>query len=102
MGSKKPCAAINDCTAALNINPDSVKALRCRGKSYRLIGKWELALKDLAAAQAIDFDPDTADLVKLVTAKVSALEAKRTAKRVKEEDELREKLLKKKADIEKS
>ena len=29
--SKKPCAAINDCTAALNINPDSAKALRCRG-----------------------------------------------------------------------
>jgi len=99
---KKPCAAINDCAAALKLNPDSAKALRCRGKCYRFIGEWELALKDLAAAQTIDFDPDTADLVKLVTTKVSVLEAKKTAKRVKEEDKIREKLLKKKADIEKS
>ena len=58
---KKPCAAINDCTEALRINPDSAKALRCRGMAYRYIGRWSDAQLDLVAAQTIDFDPSIAD-----------------------------------------
>lgn len=63
---KKPCAAIADCTAALALNPDSAKALRCRGKAHRFLGKWEAAQLDLAAAQRIDFDPDTAGKIFLL------------------------------------
>ena len=35
----RPCAAIADSTAALALNPDSAKALRCRGKCYRYLGR---------------------------------------------------------------
>ena len=48
---RKPCAAISDCNAAISLNPDSAKALRCRGKAHRFIGKWEEALSDLSSAQ---------------------------------------------------
>ena len=64
---KKPCAAISDCTAALSLNPDSAKALKCRGKCYRYLGKWEEANLDISAAQRIDYDPDLESLQKLVT-----------------------------------
>ena len=64
---KKPCAAISDCTAALSLNPDSAKALKCRGKCYRYLGKWEEANLDISAAQRIDYDPDLESLQKLVS-----------------------------------
>ena len=54
---KRPLAAINDCTVALNINPDSAKALKVRGKAYRFVGKWKESMADLSKAMSIDFDP---------------------------------------------
>ena len=125
---KKPCAAISDCTAALSLNPDSAKALKCRGKCYRYLGKWEEANLDISAAQRIDYDPDLESLQKLVSyaltsysiylkntyiiyyvciyvlkkvsGKVAAREAKKAAKRVEEEKKQRERLLRRKAEIE--
>jgi suppressor of tumorigenicity protein 13 len=48
---RRPTAAVSDCTAAIALNPDSAKALRCRGKAFRFLGKWEESRSDLAAAQ---------------------------------------------------
>merc|ERR1711972_426589 len=42
---KRPNAAIADCTAALEINPDSGKAFRMRGKAHRFLGHWAQAHK---------------------------------------------------------
>ena len=38
---KKPNAAKKDCDAALQINPDSAKAFKMRGKANRMLGAWE-------------------------------------------------------------
>merc|ERR1719247_3408851 len=37
---KRPCACIADCDAAIEVNPDSAKAFRLRGKAYRKICNW--------------------------------------------------------------
>jgi len=99
---KKPMAAISDCTEALLLNPDSAKALRCRGRAYRYLGKWEKANLDIAAAQRIDYDPEVETLQKFVSAHVAKLEAKKCLKRNKAEKEAREKLQKRRAEIEES
>ena len=83
---KRPTAAVADCNAALEINPDSGKALKVehnqiqqcplsfcghqtkimhtapqvKGKALRFLGEWEEAHRTLAKAMAIDFDPDLA------------------------------------------
>ena len=61
----RPLAAERDCNLALAINPDSARALRVRGKVYKELLKWELALKDLSAAQSIDFDEGTVEDLKM-------------------------------------
>ena len=48
---RRPRAAVADCDAAIEKNPDSVKALKTRGKARRALGEWTGALQDLAAAQ---------------------------------------------------
>merc|ERR1719421_1053873 len=82
---KRPNACIQDCTAALAVNPDSAKAYRLRGKAHRLLGHWEDAHKDLAQGQKLDFDDDTVDMQKFIDAKWKKIEAKRTKQRIKEE-----------------
>ena len=62
---KRPMAAIRDCTEALKLNPDSAKAYKIRGKSYRRLRDFEKAHKDLAEAQKIDFDDDIEEIQKL-------------------------------------
>ena len=52
--SKRPGAAINDCTTALSSNPDSCKNLKIRGQAYFKIGQYEKAAADLRKAMAID------------------------------------------------
>eukprot|EP00961_Rhodomonas_salina_P162841 2193747-Rhodomonas_salina.1 len=39
------------CEQALEINPDSAKAFRARGKAEAMMGRWIAAVKDLATAQ---------------------------------------------------
>ncbi|CAB9523840.1 Hsc70-interacting protein [Seminavis robusta] len=56
MQLNRPLAAENDCSLALQLNPDSAKALRVRGKARKELGKYEEALHDLSASQQIDFD----------------------------------------------
>lgn len=60
--------AVLDCTWALELNPDSAKALKVRGKlRYKYLKDWHGALEDLNQAQAIDFDPDVVEILKELT-----------------------------------
>jgi len=67
---KRPCAAIRDCTAALKINNHMVKAYRLRGMAHRRLGHWKKSYRDLTEAQHLKFDPDTADMHKMVAGKL--------------------------------
>lgn len=96
---RRPNAALADCNEALKLNPDSAKALRCRGQVNRRLGNWEAANKDLSAAQSIDFDPDTEPVRKFVTSKAAELEAERVQQRIEEEEALREKVRKQRAEL---
>jgi len=55
-----PRAAIADCNAALKINPDSVKAMKFRGRAYLQIGQLQEGHRDLSRAQSIDYDDNVA------------------------------------------
>eukprot|EP00931_Biecheleriopsis_adriatica_P101152 TRINITY_DN7635_c0_g1_i1.p1 TRINITY_DN7635_c0_g1~~TRINITY_DN7635_c0_g1_i1.p1 ORF type:complete len:434 (+),score=94.65 TRINITY_DN7635_c0_g1_i1:37-1302(+) len=67
---KRPCAAIRDCTAAMKINNQLVKAHRIRGMAHRKLGHWKKAHRDLSEAQNLKFDTEIADMHKLVAGKV--------------------------------
>lgn len=79
---RRPLAALSDCDEALKLNPDSAKALRCRGTVCRHMGRWEEANKNLAAAQAIDFMPELEELRNFVNAKAAAIEAEKVISRI--------------------
>jgi suppressor of tumorigenicity protein 13 len=66
---KRPNAAVQDCIAALTINPNSARALRVRGMALLSLGHWQDARKDLLAAQQNDYDDETQATVKLLQAK---------------------------------
>merc|ERR1712232_891637 len=55
---KRPNAAIHDCTAAVEVNPDCSKAYQVRGIAHRKLGHWEEAKEDLEMAQKLDFDDE--------------------------------------------
>lgn len=63
------------------------------------LGRWEDSLKSLAAAQAIDFDPDSEPLRKAVSARVSAIEAEKVQQRLAEQEALREKVKKQREEL---
>merc|ERR1712187_708547 len=67
-------AAINDCNIALEKNCDCAKALRIRGRSYKMIGEYEKARKDLSTSQAIDYDSTAVEDLKEVMEKVAEKE----------------------------
>jgi suppressor of tumorigenicity protein 13 len=75
-------AAIADATVAIEINPDSGKAFKIRGKAKRFIGDYGGAKADLDKAQSIDYDDGVADLHDYVTKRFAkiALKAKQDAK----------------------
>jgi len=85
----RPNAAIRDCKMALEMNPDSAKALRISGKAKKNIGDYEGARKDLSASQSIDFDDAAAQDLIFVMEKVGEIEAGKTKLRLKEEVKLR-------------
>lgn len=85
----RPHAAERDCEMALQENPDSAKALRVRGKARKELGQYEKALKDLSAAQAIDFDEGTVEDLKFLTEKHLETEKSQADKRNQEEDKMR-------------
>ena len=76
MKLERPAAAINDCDAALKLNPDSCRALKTRGKVRAALGEFVEANLDLSKAQSIDFDPDLASLCAEVKAKAAETSAK--------------------------
>merc|ERR1712066_362775 len=67
-------AAIHDCNIALEKNSDCAKALRIRGKSYKMIGEYEKARKDLSTSQTIDYDSTAVENLKEVMEKVAEKE----------------------------
>mmetsp|Transcript_55766 Transcript_55766/g.122468 ORF Transcript_55766/g.122468 Transcript_55766/m.122468 type:complete len:369 (+) Transcript_55766:64-1170(+) len=83
--AKRPCACIQDCTAAIAINPDSGKAYRTRGKAHRFLGHWEEAHKDLSMGQKLDFDDATEDVQKFVADKWKKISERKTRQRIKDE-----------------
>ncbi|CAM39882.1 conserved hypothetical protein [Leishmania braziliensis MHOM/BR/75/M2904] len=62
----KPRAALHDANKTLELNSQNVRALRVRGTVNRHLGHWEDSLKDLSAAQAIDYDEKTNETLKFV------------------------------------
>ena len=104
--SKRPKAALADCNEALKINPDSAKAIRCRGTVERHLGMWEQSNKDLSAAQAIDFNPDAEEFRQFVASKMKVIDAERAQQRLEdekvrlaEEEKMREKVKKQREEI---
>mmetsp|Transcript_6727 Transcript_6727/g.11968 ORF Transcript_6727/g.11968 Transcript_6727/m.11968 type:complete len:246 (-) Transcript_6727:57-794(-) len=70
---KRPKAAAADASAALEMNPDSIKAFRIRGKARRQLGEYEAALKDLSEAQRADYDDGVEEVLRYVTARCEKL-----------------------------
>lgn len=56
---KKPNAAIRDCDIAINMNPDSAKPHKIKGKALRSLGDYENALKEIQLGQKLDWDENT-------------------------------------------
>lgn len=61
-------------TEALGVNPDSVSALRARGRARAKKGLWEGARADFSQAQRIDYDEGTEELLKEACARVKSQE----------------------------
>jgi len=96
---KKPRNVIRDCDKALVINPDNALAHRCKGKALRLLGKWEEAASSLGAAQKIDYDDDTHEMMNTI---VKPNADKLRAARLRREGKRREKDHKERAERVKS
>mmetsp|Transcript_35476 Transcript_35476/g.67980 ORF Transcript_35476/g.67980 Transcript_35476/m.67980 type:complete len:384 (-) Transcript_35476:358-1509(-) len=77
---KKPNAALRDAKAALEINPDSAKAFKCKGVAHRMLGQYDQALKDLGTGLSIDYDEASYHVQQGVTALVQARKQKQKAK----------------------
>eukprot|EP00929_Paragymnodinium_shiwhaense_P020912 TRINITY_DN13789_c0_g1_i1.p1 TRINITY_DN13789_c0_g1~~TRINITY_DN13789_c0_g1_i1.p1 ORF type:complete len:275 (-),score=113.43 TRINITY_DN13789_c0_g1_i1:49-873(-) len=73
---KRYCAAIADADVALELNPDSAKAYRVRGKARRFLGQYEGAGDDLSQAQKIDYDDGVADMHKYVQTRLDKMKQK--------------------------
>ena len=73
---KRYKAAIADATLALELNSDSAKAYRARGKARRFIGEYEGSSADLSQAQTIDYDDGVADLHSYVQKRWAKLQLK--------------------------
>eukprot|EP00804_Cyclotella_cryptica_P024012 CCRYP_020053-RB/>CCRYP_020053-RB protein AED:0.08 eAED:0.08 QI:109/1/1/1/1/1/4/951/349 len=82
-------ASVRDCDVALEKNPDSAKALRIRGECHLKLAKYHAALKDLSAAQTIDFDEEAAVMLKEATEMCREIDAAMVKKKVEEEEKLK-------------
>jgi len=87
MQMDRPRACVNDCNAALEINPDSAKAMKARARAYLKLEKWEEAHADFQTALKIDFDDDTQEASKEVAEKVKEMHAAQGKQRNKDESE---------------
>lgn len=71
---RRPCGAIRDCSAALEMNADCGKAYRVRGVAYRRLGHWREAHSDLAQGLTLDFDEAAAVVQRFIAERVRALD----------------------------
>lgn len=83
----RPRACVNDCTAALAINPDSAKAFKMRARAYSKLHMWEEAHSDFQTGLKLDYDEETYDESLEVAAKAKEISAAAVLKRKKEEDD---------------
>lgn len=88
---RRPGAALADCNVALQLNPDSAKALKYRGLCNAYLGRWVEAKTDLAAAQSIDFNEDLEPSRRVAAERAAALEVAERERRLAEEEAARKK-----------
>mmetsp|Transcript_48355 Transcript_48355/g.87428 ORF Transcript_48355/g.87428 Transcript_48355/m.87428 type:complete len:258 (-) Transcript_48355:113-886(-) len=81
---RRPRAAIADCSAALEVNPDCGKAFRIRGVAQRKLGLWQAAQRDLTQGQKLDYDDSIVELQKVVDERCKQLAKKAKKKRGRE------------------
>eukprot|EP00758_Cryptobia_borreli_P010912 Tbor_TRINITY_DN5612_c1_g2::TRINITY_DN5612_c1_g2_i8::g.8645::m.8645/K09560/ST13; suppressor of tumorigenicity protein 13 len=93
MKLKAGLAAIHDASVALDINPDSMKALKVRGICLRHFHKWEESARDLNKVQQIDFSDSVSEILQFVQPKANSLRDRRRNKELAEEEERMAKLL---------
>lgn len=90
----RPRAVINDCTAALAVNPDSAKAFKMRARANAKLEQWEQANLDFQTGLNIDFDDKTEEESKVAAEKAKEIKEQIVKERVlKEKDEYEVKLL---------
>ena len=85
---KRNKAAKQDCEQALEINPDSAKAMKVLGTAQRYLGEYEEACKNLGQGLAIDFDEEGAKVEKEAEKffhEIRVAKSKEKAKREQEE-----------------
>jgi len=85
----RPKAVINDCTAALAVNPDSAKAFKMRARANAKLENWEQANLDFQTGLKLDFDDETEDESKVAAQKAKEIKDKVTKERVVKEDDER-------------
>ncbi|CAJ1348029.1 unnamed protein product [Effrenium voratum] len=73
---KRYKAVVADATKALELNPDSAKAYRARGKARRFLGEYAPSSADFAEAQKIDYDDGVVDIHKYVQTRVEKIRLK--------------------------
>ena len=83
---RRPRAAVRDCDRALQLNPESAKALKVRGKAYRYLGEYERAKKDLQAGNQLDFDDETFAMQKFLEDRLRGKEGRAMARAARERD----------------
>lgn len=94
----RPRAVINDCTAALEVNPDSAKAFKMRARANVKLELWEQANIDFQTGLKIDFDDETEEEAKVAAEKAKEIQDKSVKERVlKEKDNYETKLIADKA-----
>lgn len=64
--NNRPCAAIRDCSAALKMDANLVRAYRIRGLAHRKLGNYVKAHRDLSKAQKDAYEASTVDVQKFV------------------------------------
>jgi suppressor of tumorigenicity protein 13 len=82
LAQKKPKAAIRDTNRALELNPDSSRALKIRGKAKRYLGIYLEAFYDLSQGNSLDWDESTVEIIKEISER-----AERAKQRQRKEDE---------------
>jgi len=73
----RPCAAIRDCCAALQMNPDCGKAYLVRGAAHQKLGHWKKSYRDLSQGQKLDFQEQYASLHDLAAKRAGPTQEKR-------------------------